>query len=88
MTLPLWELRAISQGHAHRYRDILNMIRNLGYWMLSGFGGEKFTRSTDVTDLIHFSWDKNIKTVNLSDEEIDDLRRSMREENLRNGFAE
>lgn len=81
LTVDMWELRAIVRGFTRRHRDILEMLRNLGYWQLASAGGSKFTNSCTITDLFRFPWDTDTGIQPLSDEEIARMQDIMRKEN-------
>ena len=81
--LRLWELRAIHRGYIRRHSDVLNMLRNLGYWILAALGGKDFTNRTTITDLIRFPWDAPEEVESLTDDEVEELRDLIRQENER-----
>ena len=85
--LPYWEIVLIVRGYSHRNREMWSAVRWQTYnLMCVSMADMKKAGIFKPTDLMKFPWERdNISNGNLpNDEEIEQMRRQMREENARN----
>lgn len=88
--LRAWQLRLIIRGYHRRSRDMWSATRWQTYnLMCVSMADIKKVGIYKPSDLLKFPWeDDTLPTGQLTDEQIEELQRQMREENARSAEAE
>ena len=80
--LRFWEICAIRSGYNHRIRKDYELVRWQTFWLMhNGMTDLGKAGIHAPSDLMSLPWDNDIEDDDMSDEDIEKMRRMIREEN-------
>ncbi len=84
-----WEIVLISRGYQRRYSSLWSSTRWSTYFLMTAMRGSQYMRESGIynpMDLLKLPWDKvpdESDIDNISDAEVERLRKLMEEENAK-----